>query len=106
LQLTEHARALSLAITKNASHCDLGVVVLMCRLALCGRAPSYISCAKRHRSVLLGAAERSHPSIAIVARNNPRESAPGQKIHQLAKSVLPDHSNFKRGILLPLPWSR
>jgi len=40
---------------------------------------------KRHRAILLGAAQRSDPSIAVVTRNNPREGAPRQKFHQLGE---------------------
>jgi len=45
---------------------------------------------ERHRSVLLGTAQRSHPSVAAVARNNPRECAPWQKIHELGEQRLAD----------------
>lgn len=44
---------------------------------------------ERHRSVLLGAGERSHPPVAVVTSDNLREAAPRQKIHHLANSVLP-----------------
>src|SRR5271169_3229676 len=40
---------------------------------------------KRHRAVLLGTVQRSHPSVAAVARNNPCEGAPRQKIHELSE---------------------
>ena len=44
---------------------------------------------KRHRAVMLGTAQRSHPYVAIVARQNPREGCPRQKSISCAKSVLP-----------------
>ena len=40
---------------------------------------------KRHRPILLGTAQCSHPSVAIVTYNNPCEGAPGQKIHELSE---------------------
>src|SRR6266568_5979017 len=43
---------------------------------------------KRHRAVLLGTVQRSYPSVAAVARNNPREDAPRQKIHELSEKRL------------------
>src|ERR1017187_3894266 len=45
---------------------------------------------ERHRSVLLGTAQRSHPSVATVARNNPRKGAPRQKIHELGEKRFAD----------------
>jgi hypothetical protein len=47
---------------------------------------------ERQRSVLLGTAQCSHPSVAAVARNNPRERAPRQKIHEpiFACKLLPN----------------
>ena len=45
---------------------------------------------ERHRPVLLGTAQRSHPSVATVARNNPRKGAPRQKIHELGEKRFAD----------------
>jgi putative transposase len=45
---------------------------------------------ERHRSVLLGTAQHSHPSVATVARNNPRKGALRQKTHELGEKRFAD----------------
>jgi hypothetical protein len=43
---------------------------------------------ERHGPVLLGAWKRLHRMVAMVTRDNPRERAPGQAIHQLREQRL------------------
>src|SRR5450830_1382620 len=57
---------------------------------------------ERHRSVLLGTAQRSHPSVATVARNNPRKLAPRQKIHELGEKRFADvHGRLEKLRIAP-----
>jgi hypothetical protein len=42
-----------------------------------------VSWAKRHDLILRGARQLAHRAIAIIARDNPVEGSPGQKIHDL-----------------------
>ena len=41
-----------------------------------------------HGPVLLGAGERSHPTVAVVALDDPGEGRPRQKIHELGEQGL------------------
>jgi len=45
---------------------------------------------ERHRPILLGAREGLNPTIATVARDDPRKCAPRQAIHQLREQRLSD----------------
>jgi hypothetical protein len=51
---------------------------------------------------MLGARQRPHPLIATVLRDNPRERAPRQKIHQLGEKRL---ATVHRRLLGTLPKS-
>ena len=51
--------------------------------------PHELECRLTVAPWLLGTAQRSDPGVATVAGNNPRKSAPRQKIHQLGQGVLP-----------------
>lgn len=43
---------------------------------------------ERHGAILLGAGQRAHPPVAIVARDQPSEGAPWKEIHQLSEQRL------------------
>ena len=43
---------------------------------------------KRHGPVLLAAVQRTHPIVATIPRNDPAESLPRQKLHQLSEKRL------------------
>jgi hypothetical protein len=45
---------------------------------------------ERHRSVLLSTAQRSHPIVAAITRNNPRKGAPRHEIHELREKRFAD----------------
>jgi len=57
---------------------------------------------ERHGPIMLGAGQRPHPLIAAVPRDNPRERAPRQKIHQLSEKRL---ATVHRRLLGNLPKS-
>src|SRR5215831_12337150 len=57
---------------------------------------------KRHGSILLGAGQCPHPPIPAIPRDNPRECAPWQKVHELGEKRL---ATVHRHLLGNLPKS-